>query len=80
MWPDRRLVGVRGQQERENYPETEESGQFWRSTMLDTDTRMRVARGIAKTETEASIEVFQTLKRLGGPGLQSGPSAQDVAY
>jgi hypothetical protein len=36
--------------------------------MLDMDTRLRVARGIAKTETEASIEVFQTLKRRGHPG------------
>jgi hypothetical protein len=31
------------------------------------DTRLRVARGIAKTETEASIEVFQTLERRGHP-------------
>jgi len=35
--------------------------------MLDMDTRLRAARGIAKTETEASIEVFQTLKRRGHP-------------
>jgi hypothetical protein len=35
--------------------------------MIDADTRLRVARGIAKTETEASIEVFQTLKRRGHP-------------
>jgi hypothetical protein len=35
--------------------------------MIDIDTRLRVARGIAKTETEASIEVFQTLKRRGHP-------------
>jgi hypothetical protein len=48
-----------------NYPETDESGQFWRSTMLDMDSRLRVARGIAKNETLASIEVFQTLKRRG---------------
>jgi hypothetical protein len=34
--------------------------------MIDMDTRVRVARGIAKTETEAS-EVFQTLKRRGHP-------------
>jgi len=49
------------------YPETDESGQFWRSTVIDMDTRVRVARGIAKTETEASVEVFQTLKRRGHP-------------
>jgi len=35
--------------------------------MLDMDTRLRAARGIAKTETEASMEVFQTLKRRGHP-------------
>ena len=52
---------------KKSYPETEVSGQFWRSTMIDTDTRLRVARGIGKTETEASIEVFQALKRRGHP-------------
>ena len=35
--------------------------------MIDMDTRLRVARGIAKTETEASTQVFQTLKRRGHP-------------
>ena len=35
--------------------------------MLDVDTRLRVARGIAKTETEASQAVFQTLKARGHP-------------
>jgi hypothetical protein len=53
--------------EKKNYPETDESGQFWRSTLLDMDSRLRVARGIAKDETQASIEVFQTLKRRSHP-------------
>jgi hypothetical protein len=53
--------------EKKSYPETEESGQFWRSTILDMDSRLRVARGIAKNETLASIEVFKTLKRRGHP-------------
>ncbi len=35
--------------------------------MVDMDRRLRVARGIAKTETQASIEVFQTLQRRGHP-------------
>ena len=35
--------------------------------MLDINTRLRGARGIAKTETEASQEVFQTLKTRGHP-------------
>lgn len=53
--------------ERKNYPETDQSGQFWRATMIDRDTRVRVARGIAKTETQAAVEVFQTLKARGHP-------------
>ena len=52
---------------KKSYEETAESGQFWRSTMIDFDTRLRVARGIAKTETEASVEVFDTLKERGHP-------------
>ena len=55
---------TRGQKK---YPETAEQGQFWRSTMLDMDSRLRVARGIAKTETQAAQEVFQTLKTRGHP-------------
>jgi hypothetical protein len=35
--------------------------------MIDMDNRLRAARGIAKMETEASIEVFETLKRRGHP-------------
>lgn len=35
--------------------------------MIDIDTRLRVVRGIGKTETEAAIEVFQILKRRGHP-------------
>lgn len=50
-----------------NYPETDKSGQFWRSTMLDMNSRLRVARGIAKTETDASVIVFETLKERGHP-------------
>jgi hypothetical protein len=56
-----------GTREKKSYPETEESGQFWRSTMLDMDSRLRVARGIAKDETQASKEVFHTLKQRGHP-------------
>lgn len=52
---------------KKRYPETAESGQFWRSTYLDRDTRLRVARGIDKNETLASIQVFETLKSRGHP-------------
>jgi hypothetical protein len=53
--------------EKKNYPETPESGQFMRSTMLDMDSRLRVACAIEKDETQASIGVFQILKRRGHP-------------
>jgi len=51
--------------ETKNYPETAESGQFMRATMLDMDSRLRVARVIEKDETQARIGVFHTLKRRG---------------
>ena len=52
--------------EKKSYPETEESGQFWH-TRLDMGSRPRVARGVGKTETLASLELFRTLKRRGHP-------------
>lgn len=58
------MWGIRAQK---NYPETATSGQFMRATMLDMDSRLRVARAIAKDETQASIDVFRTLQRRGHP-------------
>ena len=52
---------------KKGYAETEESGQFFRSTMIDTDSRLRAARGSGKTEKEASIAVFRKLKERGHP-------------
>ena len=61
-------MAVRWQQRRKKgYPETSESGQFMRSTMLDMDSRLRAARAIEKDETQASVGVFQMLKRRGHP-------------
>ena len=45
----------------------EEEGEVWQSTMVVMDSRLRVARGIGANETQASIEVFQTLKKRGHP-------------
>jgi hypothetical protein len=44
--------------------------------MIDMDSRLCVARGIAKTETLASVEVFQILKRRGHPDSPS-PTVSD---
>ena len=38
-----------------------------RSTFLDIDSRLRVARAIEKDETQASIAVFRMLKHRGHP-------------
>ena len=35
--------------------------------MIDTDSRLRAARGFGKTEKEASITVFRKLKERGHP-------------
>lgn len=53
--------------ERKNYPETDASGQFMRSTLIDMDSRLRVARAIEKDETQASVGVFRMLKQRGHP-------------
>jgi hypothetical protein len=53
--------------EKKSYPETADRGQFMRATMLDMDSRLRVARAIAKDETQASIGVFRLLQQRGHP-------------
>jgi len=45
----------------------DEVGEIWQSTMVGMDSRLRAARGIGGDETQASIEVFQTLKERGHP-------------
>lgn len=45
----------------------DEAGEIWQSTMIDMDSRLRAARSIGADETQASIEVFQTLKQRGHP-------------
>ena len=45
--------------------------------MIDSDTRLRVAQGIAKTETEASRIVFETLKQHRGHPDKPPPTVSD---
>jgi hypothetical protein len=42
-----------------------DSGEFWRCTLIESESRLRAARGIAKNETEAAIEAFEQLKGRG---------------
>ena len=61
------LWGIKGK--KTGFEETEAQGQFFRSTIVDIATRLRVARGIGKTETDASIEAFETLQQRGYPDV-----------
>lgn len=45
--------------------------------MIDIETRLRVGRGIAKTETEASEEVFRTLRQNRGHPEKPPPTISD---
>jgi hypothetical protein len=45
----------------------EQIGEFMRSTMLDIDSRLRVATAVEQNETLASQSVFEILKRRGHP-------------
>lgn len=48
--------------EKGGYPESDEAGASWRCTLREHDTRLRVGRGGAKTETEASVQALTLLK------------------
>ena len=48
----------------ERAPE-EQTGEFMRSTMIDMDSRLRVATAVEQNETIASQRVFETLKSRG---------------
>ena len=45
----------------------EQTGEFMRSTMIDMDSRLRVATAVEQNETIASQRVFETLKSRGHP-------------
>ena len=52
---------------KKSYPETDETGTFWISTILDMDSRLRVARGIDKDETKSTENAFRMLQQRGHP-------------
>jgi hypothetical protein len=41
----------------------DEPGEYWRCTLIEVDTRLRVGRGIGQNETEAAVELWQQVKR-----------------
>lgn len=49
------------------HAEEQERGTFWRGTLIDSDTRLRVGRAIGKDEDEVASEIFRQLKARGHP-------------
>ena len=41
----------------------DEPREYWRCTLVESKTRLRVGRGIAQTETEAAITLWQQVKK-----------------
>jgi hypothetical protein len=41
----------------------DEAGEYWRCTLIEPETRLRVGRGLAQSETAAAIELWQQVKR-----------------
>lgn len=58
--------GQKNAESEERAPE-EQTGEFMRSTMIDMDSRLRVATAVEQNETIASQCVFETLKSRGHP-------------
>jgi hypothetical protein len=60
-----------------------DSGEFWRCTLIESESRLRAARGLTKNETEAAIEAFEQLKGRGqrhsAPPLVSDGRLRDEA-
>ncbi|MFQ5796330.1 MAG: transposase [Candidatus Bipolaricaulia bacterium] len=47
--------------------EEDERGTFWRGTVIDSDTRLRVGRAIGKDEDEVATQLMAQLKARGHP-------------
>ncbi|MCA1837563.1 MAG: hypothetical protein LC674_01925, partial [Actinobacteria bacterium] len=45
--------------------------------MIESDTRLRAARGLAKSETEAAIQAFEQLKKRRGHRQSPPPLVSD---
>ena len=66
-------VDVCGSQGRKGrHPEEAERGTFWRGTIIDIDTRLRVGRAIEKDEKGVAAALMAQLKARGHP---DGPPA-----
>jgi hypothetical protein len=71
-------VDLRGEQgAKGGYEEGANTGEFWRCTLIESESRLRAARGIAKSEKEAAIEAFEQLKSSRGHSHSPPPLVSD---
>lgn len=57
MWDARKKNDIR---------ESEDEGEYWRCTLIEVQTRLRVGRGIAQNETEAAMSLWRRVKQVTG--------------
>jgi len=57
---------------KKGHPEEADRGTFWRGTIIDIDTRLRVGRAIGKDEAEVAQELMAQLRRRGHPDAPMG--------
>ena len=53
------------QREEKKYAEEEERGSCWCETILEVETRLRVAQGIGKSESEACAQALRQMQEQG---------------
>ncbi len=57
---------VKNKGKKSGHIETEKTGTFWRVTVLETETRLRVASSFNKNEQDATIEALHVLEQRNG--------------
>lgn len=55
----------------------EETGEYWRCTAIEPQTRLRVGRGIGQTETDAAIQLWQQVKQRDAHRQRPPPVLSD---
>lgn len=55
----------------------DEPGEYWRCTLIEPHTRLRVGRGIGQNETQAAIELWQQVKRRAAHRHRPPPLLSD---
>jgi hypothetical protein len=65
--------------------EPDDRGEYWRCTLIEVETRLRMERGIGQNETQAAIQLRRSVKRVTGMTdvtevMEVTPYAVEVTY